>query len=344
MRFDVVDVRTIKIGAGGAWQLSTTNRIPDFRTTIFLLSQQPWATNLEQIPATVIDKGILRNVPYISFRCGTDYEVNVYGDLDHPAGIEVGVYRKLIEDRSARANCLGFVASLLRDADEETLRGLGMQQGLKARNGLTFEITPPTAEDAYNGWWVSVYDEVRLNSSRASEKELGQISVPKVAALREKAADASADVWSAKELALARPSTSDRITFTTRSGTVFSNAEVVRVVDGVSLMYREGPLSMGTVRLEDLPKDLQQKYGYDPAKTAAADEAAKAQKVHDLQAQAQLVDAASPASVNAPSTSSSGYSPSSPSYSGGDRVYVRSYTRKDGTFVQAHTRSYPHSR
>ena len=77
---------------------SSTNRLPDFQKAVLFLSQQPWATNLTPIPATVIDKGILRNVPYTSFHCGSDYEVNIYGDLEHPAGIEIGVYRKLLTD------------------------------------------------------------------------------------------------------------------------------------------------------------------------------------------------------------------------------------------------------
>ena len=55
----------------------TTMALPSWRPIIFQLSKQPWSHDLQQIPATVIDKGILKNVPYISFRCGDDYECNV---------------------------------------------------------------------------------------------------------------------------------------------------------------------------------------------------------------------------------------------------------------------------
>ena len=85
-----------------------TNRLPDFETAILLLSKQPWATNLSPIPATVIDKGILKNGPYSSFHCGADYEVNIYGDLQNPAGIEIGIYRKLLGDDSVKTIVFGF--------------------------------------------------------------------------------------------------------------------------------------------------------------------------------------------------------------------------------------------
>ncbi len=47
------------------------------------------------------------------------------------------------------------------------------------RDGLTLEITPPTAEDAYQGWWVSVYNRRMLDAQRASDKEMAAITVSK---------------------------------------------------------------------------------------------------------------------------------------------------------------------
>ena len=61
---------------------SSGARIPAWSTVVGALVKERWATGLQQIPATVIDKGVMRNVPYQSYRCGEDYEVNVYGDPD----------------------------------------------------------------------------------------------------------------------------------------------------------------------------------------------------------------------------------------------------------------------
>ncbi|HEX9046546.1 MAG TPA: hypothetical protein VF988_05920, partial [Verrucomicrobiae bacterium] len=92
------DVKEIKSSPPPTTLLATEERLPNFRNAVLSLSRQTWATNLIPIPATVIDKGVLRNVPYSSFHCGEDYEVNVYGDPEHPVGIETGVYRKLLDN------------------------------------------------------------------------------------------------------------------------------------------------------------------------------------------------------------------------------------------------------
>jgi hypothetical protein len=80
---------------------------------------------------------------------------------------------------------------------------------------LTFEVTPETAEDAYGGWWVSVYDELALDKSRASRQELDTITERKddiLQAARNVAASQPATyrdtlpTWSPTDLQYARPS------------------------------------------------------------------------------------------------------------------------------------------
>ena len=157
--------------------------MPDHRTVLVALAGKPWASDLRQIPATVIDVGVLRNVPYKSHRAGGDYEINVYGDPDAPAGFEIGVHRALLDQDAPKQNCINFVCDLLSDpADRDVVRGLARQKDKKVRDGLTFEITPPTDADAYGGWWVSVYNESTMDSQRASQQELKAITVARSAA------------------------------------------------------------------------------------------------------------------------------------------------------------------
>jgi hypothetical protein len=160
-----------------------TTRMPKWDAAVGALAKQPWATNLKQIPSTVIDKGAMRFVPYSSYRCGTDYEVNVYGDPDNPAGVEIGVYRSLLSDAVAKQRCIDLIASLLPDpADAAIVRALHHDKDLAVRDGLTFEVTPETAEDAYGGWWISVYGEKLLDAARATDEELRHITIAKNAA------------------------------------------------------------------------------------------------------------------------------------------------------------------
>lgn len=142
-----------------------------------VLAARPWAKGLKQIPSTVIDKGILRHVPYTSYRAG-EYELNIYGDPTAPACIEIGIYGKLLESASAKKNCFDLMTALFTDPEDRKILASLNQVGDKKTHGvLTFEITPPTAEDAYGGWWISVYNETHLDASRATPKELEQITM-----------------------------------------------------------------------------------------------------------------------------------------------------------------------
>jgi len=45
--------------------------IPDWAQIVSLLAKNGWATEIKQVPATVINYGKFNNVPYISFRCAS---------------------------------------------------------------------------------------------------------------------------------------------------------------------------------------------------------------------------------------------------------------------------------
>jgi hypothetical protein len=138
---------------------------------------RPWAAELRQIPATVVDKGVLKHVPYMSHKSG-NYEFNLYGDPDRPACLEIGVSKDLLKSEPAKRNCLDLLAALLTDPkDAALLPALKLAQDKQERGGLVFEVTPETAEDAYGAWWVSVYDPKALDAARATEEELKDITM-----------------------------------------------------------------------------------------------------------------------------------------------------------------------
>lgn len=347
LNFGLENIKEIKEAQPEGSKTQSTNRLADFRAAITGLSKEKWASDLSQIPATVIEKGMFRNVPYVSFRCSEDYEVNIYGDLKEPAAIEAGVYRKLLGDETAKLNCIKFIGSILgATEDRDMLQKLSLKKDLKTRNGLNFEVTPPTDEDAYQGWWITVFFEGKLNGARASAKELGDISVPKANAASTIKAENDDSEWSATELKLARPSDSETISFISPSGAGVTNAEVVRVVDSAYLIWRQGA-SGGMVRLADLPESLRSRFGYDPSKAAAIYAAEDKRKARAAQVN---IPVAQPGSVqaqqaqNLPTDSvsvGSAYSSYQPSSSSGGRVFVHSYVRKDGTFVSSHSRRSP---
>lgn len=152
-------------------------RLPTAPAAAASLRGSELGKGLEPIPATVIDQGLLRRVPYLSQRAG-DLELNVYGDPDAPACVEIG----WSGDPSRRVACRDALAALLSDpADRDALRALDVAKGKSSRAGLTFEITPETASDAYGSWWVSVYDLKELEAARASDADHRTLSKPRPA-------------------------------------------------------------------------------------------------------------------------------------------------------------------
>jgi hypothetical protein len=153
------------------------SRLPAAPAALAKLRATELGKGLEPIPATVIDQGIFRRVPYLSHRAG-EVELNVYGDPDFPAAIEIG----LTGDPARRAACRDALADLVPDpAARAALSGLDLAKGKASAGGYTVEVTPETAPDAYGAWWVSVYLPKELEAVRASDGELKDVSQPRPA-------------------------------------------------------------------------------------------------------------------------------------------------------------------
>ncbi len=145
---------------------------------LHVLSEQTWSHSLVQVPATVIDLGNFKNVPYFSHRSG-DFELNVYGDPEHPACLEIGLHNGVANPAERRA-CLETITELLNNAgDRQTLHDLNLEKGRVVKAGMVFEVTSPRDPDSYGGWWISVYDEQLLDRQRATVAELASITMPR---------------------------------------------------------------------------------------------------------------------------------------------------------------------
>lgn len=154
-----------------------TSRLLSSDDCIVAAQTQAWGTGIREIPATVIDKGILRHVPYRSFQAN-DYELNIYGDPTEPACVEIGIRNESKSAAIAKTNCIRFIRSILREqADKDHVGQLTIEKSIRKSGALTFEVTPDTDEDADGGWWISIYDENALAQARASEAEMQDIAV-----------------------------------------------------------------------------------------------------------------------------------------------------------------------
>lgn len=190
--------------------LSAAASLPSWGEVVEHAGSQTWGTSVKQIPATVVDKGIFRNVPYLSFRCGLDYEINVYGDPEQPSGIEIGCYRSLLQKTEAKENCVALIAELMRRDDlKEAVKSAKRNKDLVEIKEWTIEVSPPEGSDSYGGWWVSVYSEKVLDSQRASAQEMATLSVARSQLTN--SADGSSG-WSSQDLRFARPQATPVVT------------------------------------------------------------------------------------------------------------------------------------
>ncbi len=177
--------------------------LPAWGEVIERAGLQTWGASAKQIPASVIDRGVFRNVPYLSFCCGLDYEINVYGDPEQPSGIEIGCYRSLLQNPTAKENCVALIADLMRRDDlKEGVKSAKRNKDLVEIKEWTIEVSPPEGSNSYGGCWVSVYSEKVLNSQRASAQEMANVSVAR-SQLTDSADGTSG--WSSQDLRFARP-------------------------------------------------------------------------------------------------------------------------------------------
>ncbi|QRN96139.1 hypothetical protein JRI60_45145 [Archangium violaceum] len=147
----------------------TENRLVNSGLIIESFAAKFGAPELKQIPSEVIDTGVFRYVPYLSYEA-SQLELNIYGDPQHPAGVEIGVYAG---KDSTKEEIRKLIAGLLQKAeDRELVHGLALEKDELQRAGLTFVVTPATAEDAFGGWWISIYDANAIEKARASDAEL----------------------------------------------------------------------------------------------------------------------------------------------------------------------------
>lgn len=224
-RFSPASVRDVKKEAAAAPHVSNNGqRIPDWAQIASLLANNGWAQGLKQVPAPVINSGVWANIPYISFRCASGgYEVNIFGDLNRPAGIQVGAMSYLNQSAEARSNCINFICSVLANADDRKMvRALNWnRKDLEKKGGMTFETILPGEWGSYGGCWVSVYNDNELANSHASEAELLGLAQPRVAAAAQPAVVAITNVFNQSGAAAPQPAAAAQpVVTTTEPGVV----------------------------------------------------------------------------------------------------------------------------
>ncbi|MEX1010100.1 MAG: hypothetical protein WEC72_02025, partial [Chthoniobacterales bacterium] len=92
--------------------------LPAWRAIVHDLRTHDRVRSFEQIPPTAIDNGLLRNIPYLSFRVNDYAELNVYGNPQDPVAIEFGAYGSDRQSRSRIQIFREFIAGHLHSKEQ----------------------------------------------------------------------------------------------------------------------------------------------------------------------------------------------------------------------------------
>lgn len=135
----------------------------------------PCVTGLHSIPSTVVEIGVFGNVPYQSFSNG-NVEVNAYGDPGDLVGLEAGTR---VEDPALQECLMQFIAAQpLLAADQQRVQRLTIAPALDQQPGLTVEVTPRSAPDAFDAWWISLERPEMIAAAKAPPEQVNQVTTP----------------------------------------------------------------------------------------------------------------------------------------------------------------------
>lgn len=160
--------------------LVAADKAPPWRMMVQDMRCNDAVKSFIQIPATTISEGYLKNVPYLSFHINKHGEMNIYGDPNNPACVELGTYNqnkahlKKFQEIS-RELLAGYLSSR---ATIQTLYSLNLKGDEKSIGQFIFKIMPPSDPSSNRGWWISIYDPLLLKKARVSDARYKQLTLP----------------------------------------------------------------------------------------------------------------------------------------------------------------------
>lgn len=159
--------------------MTAKGRLPSWRAMVADLRNHDDIKSLEQIPATTVVSGLLKNIPYLSFRVNKQSEFNVYGDPNDPVAIEFGMYGKRRRSPKYRQIVREFLAGHLHSREEiNALYTLNLHGDERRVGYRAFKIIPPDHPESHGGWWIVLYDPKRIDQARVSDGRYASLTLP----------------------------------------------------------------------------------------------------------------------------------------------------------------------
>ncbi len=201
---DIVRIRDEADDSAYFASMQRRGSLPPWRLIVNDLRLHDKIKSFEQVPATVIAGGEFKNVPYQSFRINGDIEMNIYGDPDDPAAVEVGVYGRRKNDRRLHQMLRQYLAGYLTSRDElRALYSIPPTGGSADAGDMRLSVTLPDDPDSYGAWWVGVSNPKQLDQIRMSDEDYAKLVRP-VEEVFDKDGKVLSSAWRDEEVSLSR--------------------------------------------------------------------------------------------------------------------------------------------
>ena len=159
--------------------LANRDKAPPWRMMVQDMRCNDAVKSFMQIPPTKISGGYLKNVPYLSFHINDSAEMNVYGNPKDPACVEFGAYAHGEKLKQLQAIARQFFAGYIgARSGLATLYSLDLRGDEKPAGKFIYKVQPASDPDSQGGWWLSIYDPVRLQKARVSDAVYDQMTLP----------------------------------------------------------------------------------------------------------------------------------------------------------------------
>lgn len=171
------------------------DELPPWWVPLSDLYHSDWVNSLRVIPARPMADGPFHNVPRLSFRANQIYQLDIFGDPENPAALQIGYSGAFwFHSGDAQKRCRQFLASYLFARDQfEALYRLDRTGGQREAGGLTIE-TCRLKQGATPEWRVTIWNPARLAAARQPTEAAWQAACQRNLALVTRSTN-GADEW-----------------------------------------------------------------------------------------------------------------------------------------------------
>ncbi len=181
------------------------DQLPPWWIPLSDLYSEDWITSLELVPAKDLTPGRFPGVPRISFRANRIYELNIYGNPNNPAALDIGFYGQWLHGKDAQKRCRQFAASYLTDLRHlRALYAMDQTGGTQKPAGpLDITISEPRAHRSPDGWFITIFNPEALAAATRPDENSWRQESARLAALVTKSTEGETSwkKWSLQDAA-----------------------------------------------------------------------------------------------------------------------------------------------